>query len=49
MANEMVKTTYVIRVEILADRKIGKDVPVRYLINRPEPSRSGRLGYEVAV
>jgi hypothetical protein len=46
---ELVKTTYLIRVEILADRKIGKDILVRYLVNGLEHSRSGRLGYEVTV
>ncbi len=45
----MIRTTYLIRVEILADRKIGKDTLVRYLVHGLEHSRSGRLGYEVTV
>jgi len=49
VARELVKTAYLIRVEILADRKIGKDMLVRYLVNGLEHSRSGRLGYEVTV
>ncbi|MGH2461141.1 MAG: hypothetical protein ACRDIY_19965 [Chloroflexota bacterium] len=49
MARPLVKTTYLIRVEILADRKIGKDTLVRYLVNGLEHSKSGRLGYEVTV
>ena len=49
MARKMVKTAYLIRVEILADRKIPKDTLVRYLVNGLEHSKSGRLGYEVTV
>lgn len=49
MARPLVKTTYLIRVEILADRKIGKGTLVRYLVNGLEHSKSGRLGYEVTV
>jgi hypothetical protein len=47
VAREFVKKTHSNRVEILADRKIGKDTFVRYLVNGLEQSRSGRLGYEV--
>ncbi|HLH72570.1 MAG TPA: hypothetical protein VKX96_04740 [Chloroflexota bacterium] len=43
------KTSYLIRIDILADRKIPKDTLVRYLINGLEHSKSGRLGYEVTV
>lgn len=49
MGKRLVKTTYLIRVEILADRKIPKDTLVRYLVNGLEHSKSGRLGYEVTV
>jgi hypothetical protein len=49
MARKLVKTTYLIKVEIFADRKIPKDTLVRYLVNGLEHSRSGRLGYEVTV
>jgi hypothetical protein len=49
MTPEYVTTTYLIRVEIRADRKISKDTLVRYLVNGLEHSRSGRLGYEVTV
>lgn len=49
MAKKLVKTAYLIRVEILADRKIPKDTLVRYLVNGLEHSKSGRLGYEVTV
>jgi len=49
MARPLVKTTYLIRVEILADRKIRKDTLVRYLVNGLEHSKSGRLGYDVTV
>jgi hypothetical protein len=43
------KTTYLIRVDIYADRKIRKDILVRYLLNGLEHSKTGRLGYEVTV
>ncbi|HUX88515.1 MAG TPA: hypothetical protein VMW65_16045 [Chloroflexota bacterium] len=49
MNRKMVKTTYLIRVEIFADRKIPKDTLVRYVVNGLEHSKSGRLGYEVTV
>ena len=49
MTRPLIKTTYLIRVDILADRKIGKDTLVRYLVNGLEHSKSGRLGYEVTV
>lgn len=49
MVRDMIKTTYLIRVEITADRRIGKDTLVRYVVNGLEHSRSGRLGYEVTV
>ncbi|HVC31927.1 MAG TPA: hypothetical protein VNL16_00285 [Chloroflexota bacterium] len=49
MARNLVKTTYLIRVEIRADRKIPKDTLIRYLVNGLEHSRSGRLGYDVTV
>jgi hypothetical protein len=49
MPRDHVKTTYLIRVEIRADRKIAKDTLVRYLVNGLEHSRSGALGYEVTV
>jgi hypothetical protein len=49
MDRKLVKTTYLIRVDIYADRKIRKDTLVRYLVNGLEHSKSGRLGYEVTV
>lgn len=49
MDRKLVKTTYLIRVEIFADRKIPKDTLVRYVVNGLEHSKSGRLGYEVTV
>jgi hypothetical protein len=45
----MIRTAYLIKVEIFADRKIAKDTLVRYVVNGLEHSRSGRLGYEVTV
>jgi|GEM_PF-4310106 len=49
MERPFVKTTYLIRIEISAERKIRKDTLVRYLINGLEHSKSGRLGYNVTV
>ncbi len=49
MTPDFVTTTYLIRVEIRADRKIAKDTLVRYLVNGLEHTRSGKLGYEVTV
>lgn len=49
MERPFVRTTYLIRVEISADRKIGKETLVRYLVNGLEHSKSGRLGYTVTV
>ena len=49
MERPFVKTTYLIRIEITAERKIRKDTLVRYLINGLEHSKSGRLGYNVTV
>jgi len=46
---DYVTTTYLIRVEIRADRKIAKDTLVRYLVNGLEHSRSGKLGYDVTI
>ena len=49
MERPFVKTTYLIRVEINADRKIRKDTLVRYIVSGLEHSKSGRLGYSVTV
>ena len=49
MSTDFVTTTYLIRVEIRADRKISKNTLVRYVVNGLERSRSGKLGYEVTV
>ena len=49
MPEDFVTTTYLIRVEIRADRKIPKNTLLRYLVNGLERSRSGKLGYEVTV
>ena len=49
MPEDYVTTTYLIRVEIRADRKIAKDTLVRYLVNGLEHSRSGKLGYDVTI
>lgn len=49
MEKPFVKTTYLIRVEINADRKIRKDTLVRYIVAGLEHSKSGRLGYSVTV
>lgn len=49
MEKPFVKTTYLIRVEINADRKIRKDTLVRYLVAGLEHSKTGRLGYTVTV
>jgi hypothetical protein len=49
VSDNFITTTYLIRVEIRADRKISKDTLVRYLVNGLEHSRSGKLGYEVTV
>ncbi|HEX5417674.1 MAG TPA: hypothetical protein VFZ25_18610 [Chloroflexota bacterium] len=49
MEKPFVKTTYLIRVEINADRKIRKDTLVRYIVAGLEHSKTGRLGYSVTV